>query len=340
MTTQIKPPLAYYGGKTRLAGTIAAMLPAHEHYIEPFAGSCAVLLAKRPSRMETVNDLHGDLMCFWRVLRDDPAGLARVCHLTPHSRAEYAAACQADLTDLSDLEHARLVWIRLTQGRTGTLRSSTGWRHCLDGAATGTSMPHYLDGYLDRFAAVAERLHHVSLECRDAIEVIAAYGQKASSLLYVDPPYPASTGRSRNYAIEMSGDDDHRRLAEALRAADATAVVSGYPCELYDRELYRDWYRYTLDSFTTQGNGRSDRVEVLWSNRPLVEPEPVLDFEALAIRHSETAGAPAGDETRSVCELGDCAKVFDQPTRGRRRRYCSPACRTQAWRSKQSLTVQ
>ncbi len=71
------PPFIYYGGKVRLAPRIAAMLPEHTQYVEPFAGSLAVLLAKSPVRLETVNDLDGDLMLFWRVLRDrarPPAG--------------------------------------------------------------------------------------------------------------------------------------------------------------------------------------------------------------------------------------------------------------------------
>ncbi len=66
----MKPPVAYYGGKTTIAARIVRLMPGHGHYVEPFGGSLAVLLAKPPSRMETVNDIDRDLMTFWRVLRD------------------------------------------------------------------------------------------------------------------------------------------------------------------------------------------------------------------------------------------------------------------------------
>ena len=64
------PPFAYFGGKTRIADQIVAALPPHRSYVEPFAGSCAVLLAKPRARIETVNDLDRELVTFWRVLRD------------------------------------------------------------------------------------------------------------------------------------------------------------------------------------------------------------------------------------------------------------------------------
>ena len=114
MSGALKPPFTYFGGKTAVAQRIVSLLPPHQHYIEPFAGSLAVLLAKPPSRMETVNDIDGDLMTFWQVLRDRPADLERVCALTPHSRAEHQLARGA--TD-DDLERARRTWVRITQGR-------------------------------------------------------------------------------------------------------------------------------------------------------------------------------------------------------------------------------
>ena len=86
MATPLKSPVPYFGSKQRIAHWITSLLPDHDHYVEPFAGSLSVLLAKAPSRRETVNDLDAELMTFWRVLRDQPAELLRACMLTPHSR--------------------------------------------------------------------------------------------------------------------------------------------------------------------------------------------------------------------------------------------------------------
>lgn len=276
----MKPPLAYYGAKVTIARQIVAQMPDHEHYVEPFAGSLAVLLAKKPSRMETVNDLDGDLMTFWRVLRDRPAELERVCALTPHARAEHAAAYKPVSDDHPErqLEVARRVWVRLSQGRTGTLRR-TGWRYYVDPAGSSTSMPGYLSGYVNRMAAAAERLARVSLECRPALDVIDAYGAQPDVLLYVDPPYLGST-RFRNYRHEMGAETDHRELAAHLEACRATVVLSGYPSDLYD-DLYRGWHRHEIATATGQAAQWSARTEVLWSNRPFPTADDAL-FEVPA----------------------------------------------------------
>jgi len=265
--TGLRPPLTYYGAKQKIAQRVAAVLPEHRHYVEPYAGSLAVLLAKSPSVMETANDLDGGLMNFWRVLRDRPADLARVCALTPHSRGEFAACFDLDAGD--ELEQARRLWVRLTQGRAARLPRA-GWRHYVDPGATGTPMPGYLDGYVRRMAGVAARLHHVSLECRPALDLIQRYGTCPGVLLYVDPPYLGSTrNNDRSYRHEMVTDGEHRDLAEHLHACRAAVVLSGYPSPLYD-ELYQGWHRQEIQTGTGQGPiGWSNRTEVLWANRPL-----------------------------------------------------------------------
>lgn len=279
----MRPPFVYFGSKQTLADRIVALLPEHLHYVEPFCGSLAVLLAKPPSRMETVNDLDRELVTFWRILRERPEDLERACALTPHARAEYADVLDAGPAD-SELEVARRVWVRLTQGRGGQLRRTTGWRYFKDPHGSNVSMPGYLEAYRQRLAPCLDRLAEASLECRPAAEVIADYGQHPDVLLYVDPPYLGETRNWGNqYRHEMRTDDEHRDLAEALHAARAAVVLSGYPSPLYD-QLYAGWDRVSLNARTTQGGSEdSARTEVLWSNRPLgIQPALFDRAEATA----------------------------------------------------------
>lgn len=277
----MKPPFAYYGGKTSLAERIVQALPKHRHYVEPFAGSLAVLLCKPRSDMETVNDLDGDLMTFWRVLRDHPEELARAAALTPHSRAEHQAAYDLD-TD-NDVERARRVWVLLTQGRGGTLRR-TGWRFYRDPAGSTYSFPEYMGAYVERMMPAAERLGGVSLEARDGVEVIKDYGRHENVLLYVDPPYLASTRNSTSYRHEMGGTEAHFALIEALLECKAAVVLSGYRSPMYDGFLTGNgWDCVEMSSWTGNGirNGATkasgDRVEVLWSNRDISQPDLFTD---------------------------------------------------------------
>lgn len=274
----MKPPFTYFGGKTRIAGQIAALLPPHEHYIEPFAGSLAVLLAKPRAPMETVNDLDGDLMNFWRVLRDRPDEFQRACALTPHSRAEYLG-CYEPATD--DMERARRVWVNLTQGRGGQMKR-TGWRFYQDPRGSHSSMPDYLGAYVARLCPAAERLAGVSLECKPALDIIRGYGRHQHSLIYADPPYLASLrtlnggrGRGPDYAHELRTDDEHRELADALHACAAAVVVSGYDSPLYG-ELYGSWHRAEIRTETGNGGAARDRIEVIWSNRPFPAAQDTL----------------------------------------------------------------
>lgn len=266
----MKPPFPYFGGKQRLADKIVELFPPHESYVEPYCGGLSVLLAKPKAKLETVNDLDGDIITFWRVLRDRPADLERVCALTPHSREESLRARDRDGID--ELEQARRVWVALSQRRGGQLQP-TGWRFNVDPMGTNLSLIKYLDGYVARFAAAAERLRNVSLENRPALEIIDTYGRHEQTLLYVDPPYLGTTRGSTNaYRHEMKHERDHRDMLDALRACAGTIVLSGYRSELYDRTL-ADWNRIEIDAFTGQTNGRTSgvRTEVLWSNRNLAE---------------------------------------------------------------------
>lgn len=140
-------------------------------------------------------------------------------------------------------------------------------------------MPGTLAGYVGRFGEVADRLARVSLESRPALDIIGGYGRDPEALLYVDPPYLGSTRSARHYRHEMTGEDEHAELAEALHKVKATVLLSGYASDLYDCELYADWFRHEIRSWTGQANDRGSghRTEVVWSNRRLAKDEGLWD---------------------------------------------------------------
>lgn len=272
----MKPAFAYYGGKGRLAPSwIVPNLPEHRVYVEPFAGSAAVLFAKAPVHHEILNDLDGAIVNFYRVLRERPDDLELAVRLTPYSREEYALA-DFDAPDLDEVERARRWWVRSTQGFGQSATRQTGWSIS---TAQNTPRMHQLTRRIERFAEIAERLRHVFIENTDGLAVIERYGADPTACLYVDPPYLRSTRSAPTcYRHEFQEEHQHRDLAEALHAAKAAVVLSGYPSALYDEDLYAGWHRIERSITLRAGNGRKtslgDAVEVLWGNRPFAaEPD-------------------------------------------------------------------
>jgi DNA adenine methylase len=266
----MKAPISYYGGKTRLAPWIVSLMPPHRVYVEPFFGSGAVLFAKPSSIHEVVNDLDGNLVCFFRMLRSRPLELERACRLSPYARAEFLAADLAG-DSIDDLERARRFFVRTTQGfnrSTGAVGWSLSVQRNSNDARTAANL-------VERFERCAQRLQHVAVESRPAVQCIRRYGVEGA-LIYVDPPYRADTRRglakrTGDYAVEYNTEEEHRELAEALCATPATVLLSGYPSKLYD-ELYSGWDRWdrAVPSSAANHAGAARRAtEVIWSNRPL-----------------------------------------------------------------------
>lgn len=278
---KVKPVVPYHGSKGRLADWIVALMPPHRVYVEPFAGSASVLLAKPRSVHEILNDIDGNVTTFYRVLREQPAELERVCRLTPYAREEFA---RADLTDpeIPDLERARRWWVRVNQSFAHTGTASTGWSTSI---MRGSNNARTVSNRIDRFHAVAARLSTVTVENRDALGLIVDHSV-SDGVIYADPPYLMSTRSAMNrrpggdYAHEFATEDDHVNLAEALKASAATVLLSGYHSPLYD-ELYADWDRVEQRVVRRLSNARSapqpHAVEVVWSNRPLSRQEGLWD---------------------------------------------------------------
>lgn len=277
----MRPPIPYYGSKARLAPWIASLLPPHRRYIEPFCGSAAVLFAKPPSAQEILNDLDGNVVTFFRVLRDRPDELARACRLTPYAREEYRTARLDGDEGIDDLERARRVFIRATQAFNGDGLSAGRAGSWSAGRSKNGSYAGQARARADRLGEVADRLRGVLVEARDALDLIPAY-DGPDAAFYLDPPYLGSTRASLNtgdkrrrsdYRHDMPGEAAHRALAAVLHVCTGAVLLSGYDSPLY-AELYAGWWRTatTVGRPSTNRRGRptgSHATEVIWSNRPL-----------------------------------------------------------------------
>lgn len=279
LTSRVKAPFAYYGGKVGLAPRIIELMPAHRVYMEPFFGSGAVLFAKPPAAFEIVNDIDRNVVTFFKVLRARAAELEYLCGLTPHARSEYVDAVLDE--DLDDLERARRFWVRVNQSFAKTAGRQTGWSIT---TARSSSVPTSILNRIGRFGPAVDRLMHCSIECCDApglVERLATH----DTLIYADPPYLAETRRGRDrqrpadYLHDMGLPEDHERLAEVLHATPAKVILSGYLSPLYE-DLYGDWNRVEIPVRVHSSNSvtaeRGERIEVLWMN---YEPAPSGDAQ-------------------------------------------------------------
>jgi DNA adenine methylase len=259
----------YYGGKFSHLDFILPLLPeSYAHYCEPFGGSAAVLINRRPVPVETYNDLDSEVTNFFTQLRTDGEALIRQIALTPFSREELVLA-NAGEAGLSDLERARRFFVRARQTRTGLAQTSSEgrWAHCVLTSRAGMAgaVSRWL-GSVEGLAEIVQRLQRVQIENAPAIEVIRRYDSRGT-LFYCDPPYPPeSRGDAKAYGHEMS-DSEHEELARELHKVEGAVALSGYRCDLMD-ELYADWSRIDAPAQLCNSS-KGTRIESLWLNYAL-----------------------------------------------------------------------
>jgi len=294
MTSQSKltPPLKWHGGKYYLAKEIVAMMPPHLAYVEPFFGGGQVLFARDSQRdwfvgggdqtgklpphlsgsSEVINDIHGELMNFWRVLQDDDllAQFRRRVEATSFSQVEFDEA--ADYATGSQVERAVKFFIRARQSRQGLMKDfATLTRNRTRGGKHNGG--HGINEQASAWLSVVEGLpdvHHrlrgVIILCDDALKLICQQdGDKV--LMYLDPPYLHGTRVTTNdYQFEMT-DEVHAELISTIKQCKAKVILSGYPNDLYDREL-ADWNRkdISIDNKASGKRTKDKKTERLWTN--------------------------------------------------------------------------
>ncbi|MEO4064867.1 DNA adenine methylase [Acinetobacter pittii] len=265
MNTMNHPLIRYHGGKFRLAAWVISHFPNHTCYTEAFGGAAGVLLQKPRAYAEVYNDLDGEIVNLFRVLRneDQRNKLIEQLVFTPYSRDDFQEAwepCE------DPIEKARRLIIRAQMGfgSAGATKGITGFR--IDTKrAYGTAQSLWVT-YPNHLAIVGQRLSGVLIENRPAIQVLQDHDD-SETLHYVDPPYVHDTRYSgaktgRVYRHEMS-DQDHEELLKVLLELEGKVIVSGYPSEIYNDYLDK-WKRVDTNARISSGRGTDVRTECLW----------------------------------------------------------------------------
>jgi DNA adenine methylase len=261
----VKPVLRYPGSKWNIADWIISHFPPHIHYLEPYFGSGAVLFRKARSKIETVNDINGDVINLFRILRDRPQELADLIHMTPWARTDYRASYEMTGDELED---ARRFLVRCWQAYGTRLNTSSGWKN--EGRGTqGKIVVHVWRDLPKRILDTAERLRGVQIEQGRAVDVICRL-RGSHVLIYADPPYLGI----RPLYSEKTNEEEHRKLIAVLKASPGPVLLSGYANDLYAEEL-ADWKEYHK---TTNADGGREREESLWLNPVATEQREGMLF--------------------------------------------------------------
>lgn len=262
----MKPVLKYPGAKWRLAQWIISYMPEHTTYLEPFFGSGAVFFNKPPSKVETINDIDGNVVNLFKVIRERPEELARLIEFTPWARDEYYLSYEKTGDELED---ARRFLIRSWQAHASDVSKNVGWRSMIK--KSGGSRVYLWNKLPERILAITKRLSEAQIDRDPAIKIMRRY-RADSVLIYADPPYLTETRTQKLYVHEMT-DADHIELLDTLDAHPGPVILSGYACDLYDNRL-KHWYRVTHRAQAEKGQVRE---EVLWLKN--IEPQKQLRLD-------------------------------------------------------------
>ena len=252
--------LNYPGSKKRLAPWILSYMPPHHSYLEPYFGGGSVLFAKDPARIETVNDIDGEVINFFRMIQDlhTREQLQERLDYTPYARDVFDLARRSDSDD--DIDRAANFAVKSMQTHCfRMIDDHGGWKKDVHGREAAYAL-RYFNDLSKTIAEIAIRLKNVQIENRPAIELIKRFDHE-NVLIYIDPPYVLSTRNRKQYRHEMT-DDDHKELLDVSCNSKAMIMISGYGCKIYNDKL-SGWRK---EQVKTRASNNAVRVESLWMN--------------------------------------------------------------------------
>lgn len=270
--TTLDSPLKWHGGKHYLREWHRSMVPPHVHYVETHAGALSMLLAVSGEGVsEVVNDIHGPLTNFWRVLACPEMfqEFRRTVEATPFSKPEWERSDRAvtNWEIWTQAQAAAYFFILCRQSRQGLMKDFA----TLSKTRTRRGMNEQASAWLTAVEGLPEihaRLKRVVVYNEDA-NVVIRREDGPTTFFYCDPPYRHETRETTgDYEHEMT-DAHHEELLATLGAADGRFMLCGYPSAMYTGYAQaRGWHCRTraIDNKASSAKVKSVKTECVWMN--------------------------------------------------------------------------
>lgn len=251
----MKTPITYWGGKQQLIPRLLPLIPSHTQYDEPFFGGGALYFAKKPSPVEFINDMNGEMVNFYRVLKLKFAELKTEVDCTLHSEYlhQKAQGIYNEPLTADDVLRAWAVWMLSHQSVYSILTNS--WSVSID-----KNKARQVQWTKENFTiAYARRLERTSIFCRDAVDVIRST-DRPTTFHYIDPPYfNADMGHYAGYSLR-----DFKDLLNALETVQGKFLLSSYPSEILTEYAEKNkWKMIELNMTRSAGGGKKTEVLTL-----------------------------------------------------------------------------
>lgn len=207
----------WLGGKSQLARTIIELMPAHKYYCEVFGGAGWVLFKKTPSKTETLNDINGDLINFYRVVKYHFEALLDEFDLQLCSRDEFYRQRAIPPTSLTDVQRAARFYY--------LLRGAYGCKIVNPTYCSTPQRParqHLAEELRQHLRKVHERLQKVTLENQSFAQLIPRFDHP-DTLFYLDPPYYDC---ENYYGTGIFSRDDFIKLRDILAGIQGKFILS------------------------------------------------------------------------------------------------------------------
>lgn len=248
------------------------IIPEHRLYCEPFFGGGALFFAKPKAEVEVINDVNGEVVNFFKVLKTKFPALQKEIQATLHSRELYRKAMEIykHPKSYSDVERAWALWTATNQGFAGMIGSWGFGKTNSKEKAVASKREAFIEAY-------ENRLRTVQVENNDALKVIDRCNEK-DAFIYCDPPYIGSDqGHYEGYTEE-----EYENLLKLLAKLKGKFLLSSYPSKILSKYIRKyGWKTKKVEKYVAVTKlTDKKKTEVLIYNYDLSKMTPHVGVEA------------------------------------------------------------